>query len=50
VANGMRNQLPGGFVIEVGDIVSYLETQPEYANSPILFKLMNLQSMTWIDR
>ncbi len=46
VANGMRNQLPGGFVIEVGDIVSYLETQPEYANSPILFKLMNLQSMT----
>lgn len=46
VPNGMRNQLPGGFVIEVGDIVSYLETQPEYANSPILFKLMNLQSMT----
>ncbi len=45
-ANVMRNQGHGGFVIEVGDIVSYLETQPEYANSPILFKLMNLKSMT----
>ena len=47
-ANVMRNpaERDGGFVIEVGDIVSYMETQPEYANSPILFKLMNLKSMT----
>ena len=41
----LRGQLQGGVVIEIGDIVAFLETQPEYANSPILFKLMNLKSM-----
>ena len=44
--NVMRNQMHGGLVIEIGDIVSFLETQPEYANSQILFKLTNLKSMT----
>ena len=32
--------------ITVDDIVTYLESQPEYANSKILFQLMNLKSMT----
>jgi hypothetical protein len=47
-ANGTlhSNSQYSGINIEVGDIVAFLETQPEYANSQILFKLMNLRSMT----
>lgn len=32
--------------ITIDDIVTYLESQPEYANSKVLFQLMNLKSMT----
>lgn len=32
--------------ITIDDIVTYLESQPEYANSKALFTLMNLKSMT----
>lgn len=32
--------------ITLDDMVAYLESKPEYANSKVLFKLMNLKSMT----
>lgn len=31
--------------ITVDDIVNYVESRPEYANSPVLFKLLHLKSM-----
>ena len=38
-------RLEGGFVIELGDILAYLEGTGEYAGSAVFWRLQNLKSM-----